>query len=85
MRAKKREVAIKVLPADVSSDAERVSRFQREAEVLATLNHPNIAAIYDLSRFGETQSLLELVEAKTRPPPRPALEAAHERDVCTGI
>lgn len=43
----KREVAIKVLPAVFSRDAERVARFQREAELLASLNHPNIASIYD--------------------------------------
>ena len=44
----KRDVAIKVLPASVAADAERLARFQREAEVLASLNHPNIAAIYGL-------------------------------------
>jgi serine/threonine-protein kinase len=44
----KRQVAIKVLPAAVAADAERLARFQREAEVLAALNHPNIAAIYGL-------------------------------------
>ena len=44
----KRQVAIKVLPASVAADAERLARFQREAEVLASLNHPNIAAIYGL-------------------------------------
>ena len=44
----KRDVAIKLLPDEFSRDADRVSRFQREAEVLAALNHPNIAAIYDL-------------------------------------
>jgi len=44
----KREVAIKILPDEFSRDADRVIRFQREAEVLASLNHPNIAAIYDL-------------------------------------
>ena len=44
----KREVAIKVLPASVAGDPERLARFQREAEVLAALNHPNIAAIYGL-------------------------------------
>ena len=42
----KREVALKVLPADVANDRERMARFQREAEVLASLNHPNIAQIY---------------------------------------
>ena len=44
----KRQVAIKVLPPSVAADAERLTRFQREAEVLASLNHPNIAAIYGL-------------------------------------
>jgi serine/threonine-protein kinase len=44
----KRQVAIKVLPVAVAADHERLSRFQREAEVLASLNHPNIAAIYGL-------------------------------------
>ncbi len=43
----KREVAIKILPEEFSLDADRVTRFQREAEVLASLNHPNVAAIYD--------------------------------------
>ena len=43
-----REVAIKVLPPGVAQDAERLSRFKREAQVLASLNHPNIAAIYGL-------------------------------------
>ena len=44
----KRDVAIKVLPDSVAADAARLARFQREAEVLASLNHPNIAAIYGL-------------------------------------
>ena len=48
----KRAVAIKVLPASVAADVERLARFQREAEVLASLNHPNIAAIYGLERYG---------------------------------
>jgi len=43
---RKREVAIKVLPLSVAADADRLARFQREAEVLAALNHPHIAAIY---------------------------------------
>ena len=44
----KRQVAIKVLPASLAGDADRLARFQREAEVLAALNHPNIAAIYGM-------------------------------------
>jgi len=44
----KRQVAIKILPPSVAADADRLARFQREAEVLASLNHPNIAAIYGL-------------------------------------
>src|SRR6266700_4173172 len=62
----KREVAIKILPEEFSRDADRVSRFQREAEVLASLNHPNIAAIYDLEEAGGSRYLvLELVEGET--------------------
>ena len=44
----KRDVAIKILPEEFSRDPDRVSRFQREAEVLASLNHSHIAAIYSL-------------------------------------
>jgi eukaryotic-like serine/threonine-protein kinase len=59
-------VAIKVLPTSVASDAERLARFQREAEVLAALNHPNIAAIYGLERSaGITALVMELVEGPT--------------------
>jgi serine/threonine protein kinase len=62
----KREVAIKILPEEFSRDADRVSRFQREAEVLASLNHPNIAAIHDLEETNGTRYLvLELVEGET--------------------
>src|SRR5262245_19305924 len=62
----KREVAIKVLPDEVSRDADRVSRFQREAEVLASLNHPNIAAIHNLEEAnGSRYLVLELVEGQT--------------------
>jgi len=46
----KRQVALKVLPDAVAADAERLARFQRETEVLASLNHPNIAAIYGLEQ-----------------------------------
>ena len=45
-----REVAIKVLPEAVASDPERLARFEREAKVLASLNHPNIAAIYSFEQ-----------------------------------
>jgi serine/threonine-protein kinase len=62
----KREVAIKVIPEEFSRDADRVSRFQREAEVLASLNHPNIGAIYDLAEADDTRFLvLELIEGET--------------------
>jgi serine/threonine-protein kinase len=62
----KREVAIKILPDEFSRDGDRLSRFQREAEVLASLNHPNIAAIYDLEEFSGSRFLvLELVEGET--------------------
>jgi serine/threonine-protein kinase len=62
----KREVAIKILPAEFARDADRISRFQREAEVLASLNHPNIAGIHDLQEANGTRYLvLELVEGET--------------------
>ena len=61
----KREVALKVLPADVAKDRERLARFQREAEVLASLNHPHIAQIYGLEHAGDTFALvMELVEGE---------------------
>jgi Tol biopolymer transport system component len=61
----KRSVAIKVLPASVAGDPERLSRFQREAEVLAALNHANIAAIYGLERTPTSTALvMELVEGE---------------------
>jgi serine/threonine protein kinase/Tol biopolymer transport system component len=62
----KRAVAIKVLPESVATDRDRLARFQREAEVLASLNHPNIAAIYGLERSnGTTALVMELVEGPT--------------------
>jgi len=62
----KRDVALKVLPREFSSDAGRVARFEREAEVLASLNHPHIAAIYDFATVGDSRFLvMELVEGQT--------------------
>src|SRR5215813_11367804 len=62
----KREVGIKVLPEEFSRDADRGSCFQREVDVLASLNHPNIAGIYDLQQAdGYPYLVLELVECKT--------------------
>jgi Tol biopolymer transport system component len=62
----KRQVAIKVLPQAVATDPERLARFQREAEVLAALNHPNIAHIYGFERQAGTDGLvMELVEGPT--------------------
>ena len=59
----KRQVALKILPPDLVADRDRLARFQREAEVLASLNHPNIAAIYGLEESdGITALVMELVE-----------------------
>src|SRR5262249_1414145 len=62
----KRDVAIKALPEEFSRDHDRLIRFQREAEVLASLNHSNIAAIYDLQEVNESRFLvMEFVEGET--------------------
>ena len=62
----RREVALKVLPAAFAADADRLARFRREAHVLATLNHPHIAAIYGLEESDGLHALvLELVEGPT--------------------
>ena len=61
-----RDVALKVLPEAFTADPERLARFEREAKVLASLNHPNIAGIYGLEDSGDTKALvLELVEGPT--------------------
>ncbi len=54
----KRDVAIKILPEDFARDGERVMRFRREAEVLASLNHPAIATIYGFEESGESLFLV---------------------------
>jgi serine/threonine protein kinase len=62
----RRQVAVKVLPASVAGDPERLARFQREAEILATLNHPNIAQIHGMEEANGTQFLvLELVDGES--------------------
>ena len=61
-----RDVAIKVLPEAFAHDADRLSRFQREAKMLASLNHPNIATIYGLEQSGGASYLvMELVAGET--------------------
>jgi eukaryotic-like serine/threonine-protein kinase len=61
-----REVALKVLPEVFVKDGERMARFHREAQVLASLNHPNIAAIHGLEEAGGVRALvMELVEGPT--------------------
>ena len=61
-----REVAIKVLPADLSSDAERLKRFEKEARSASALNHPNIVTIHDIGSFeGVSYIAMERVEGET--------------------
>jgi len=88
----KREVAIKILPEEFSRDEDRVRRFQREAEVLASLNHPNIAGIYDLEEANDSRFLvLELIEGETLADrlargPLPLDEALGiARSICEGL
>jgi serine/threonine protein kinase/Tol biopolymer transport system component len=90
-----REVAIKVLPHSVAEDADRMARFTREAKVLASLNHPNIAQIYGVEESGGVRALvMELAPGETLKGPVPidtalnrgkqiadALEAAHEKGI----
>jgi len=61
-----RDVAIKVIPADLAGDEQRRTRFTREAKSLAALNHPGIAAIYGLEAAGDVRFIvMELVEGET--------------------
>ena len=66
------EVAIKVLPEEFARDADRVARFQREAKLLASLNHPNICQIFDI---GDDYLVLEYVEGNPLSSPLPEPEA----------
>ena len=56
-----REVAIKTLPEEFAKDADRLARFQREAKILASLNHPNIAAIYGLEKHEGIRFLVRVI------------------------
>ena len=90
-----RDVAIKVLPPEVAADPDRMARFEREARVLASLNHPHIATVYGLEESPAGKALvMELVDGDTLKSPLPpaqalrvasqiamALEAAHERGI----
>jgi eukaryotic-like serine/threonine-protein kinase len=61
-----RDVAVKVLPESFAHDAERMARFEREAQVLASLNHPRIATIHGLEESSSVRALImELVEGPT--------------------
>src|ERR1041384_3733475 len=90
-----RDVAIKVLPHALAGDPERLARFEREAKVLASLNHSNIATIYAIEDSPEGKAIaMELVPGQTLKGPLPietalnyarqivdALEAAHEKGI----
>ena len=83
-----REVAVKVLPAELSQDADRLLRFEREARSLASLNHPNVAGIHGVDRDGEVSFLaLELVpgEDLAQCLARGALPVDEALDVCRRI
>ena len=68
-----RDVAIKVLRAELARDPERVKRFEKEARATGTLNHPNILAIHDVGvREGSPYLVEELLEGQTLPAPRRA-------------
>jgi serine/threonine protein kinase len=86
-----RDVAVKVLPAALGADLERLARFEREARILAALNHPNVAQIYGIEQGA---IVMELVPGRTLKGPLPleaalnyarqiagALEAAHEKGI----
>lgn len=91
----KRDVALKVLPESFAADPERMARFQREAEVLASLNHANIAQIYGVE---ERAIVMELVEGESPKGPMAfddawqiasqiaaGLEYAHEKGIVHAV
>ena len=86
-----RQVALKILPEAFATDPDRLARFQREAQVLASLNHPGIAAIYGIEEAEGTRALvLELVEGadaggSDRPRPHPVGRSAPDSEAdCRG-
>lgn len=83
-----REVALKTLPEEFSHDVDRVARFKREAKLLASLNHPNIAAIHGLEEEGDLRFLvLEMVEGETLAERlhKGALDIEEALDICAQI
>src|ERR1700674_3082225 len=86
-----RDVAIKVLPAALANDAQYMARFEREAQVLASLNHPNIATVHGIEQGALVMELVEGAELRGPLPLEEAipiarqiaqgLEAAHERGI----
>ncbi len=81
-----RDVALKILPQQFASDSQRMARFQREAEVLASLDHPNIGQIYGIEDAGQTKALvLQLIEGppwRTRSPKDRSRQRMHSRLPC---
>lgn len=86
-----REIAIKVLPASLSNDAQYMARFEREAQMLAALNHPNIATVYGIEQGALVMELVDGADLKGPMTVDEAvaiakqiatgLEAAHERGI----
>ena len=62
-----RDVAIKVLPSSLANDADRLQRFEQEARVLGTLNHPNLLAIFDVGRTRPARTILSPNFSKAKP------------------
>ena len=78
-----RDVAIKILPAALSNDAQYMARFEREAQMLAALNHPNIATVYGIEQGALVMELVEGADLKGPLPPEEAIEVA--RQIAAGL
>ena len=80
-----RDVAVKVLPERLADNSQALARFEREARVVAALSHPNILAIHDVGREGQTAyAVMELRRGRDAPrrAPRRSAEPAHRGRVC---